>query len=259
VDGLAAALVLGLVQGLTEFLPISSSGHLVLGAHLLGYHPPGLALEAAVHLATLGAIGGHYRASLVRSLVREPGLWGRVGVAFAVTAGLGLLLRPHVEAGFSSLWMTGGGWLLTGIALAAAQAGVWRRGRRETLPWWGAVVVGLGQGLALFPGVSRSGMTIAAALGVGLMPREAARFSFFLAIPTIGAATLYQLAREAFAPHALMAPAEHLLGASLVAGGVGWLSLRWTIRWLEERRLWLFGAYCVAAGGATLTLAYLGG
>ncbi|MCS7207684.1 MAG: undecaprenyl-diphosphate phosphatase [Dehalococcoidia bacterium] len=255
-DALAAALVLGLVQGLTEFLPISSSGHLVLGEHLLNYHPPGLALEAAVHLATLGAIMAYYRGRLVRSLVQERGFWAQVGIAFLVTAAMGLFLRSRVEAGFASLAMTGVGWLFSGVVLLATQWRLRRAGSGDTPGWWGAVLVGIAQGLALFPGVSRSGMTIAAALWAGTAPMQAARFSFFLALPTILGATTYQLGQEALTSPSLTASWGEVVGASVVAGVSGWVAIGWLLRWLDGRRFWLFGVYCLLAGAGALALAY---
>lgn len=253
------ALLLGLVQGVTEFLPISSSGHLVLGQRLLGYHPSGLALEAAVHLATLGAIVAYYQGRLFRSLLVERAFWWRVGVAFGVTAVIGLLLRSRVEEGFSSLWVTGVGWLFTGGVLLATRWRLGKPGEGDTPGWWGAVLIGVAQGAALFPGVSRSGMTIAAALWAGLAPREAARFSFFLALPTILGATVFELGQEALTPQTLGVPWGEVLGASLAAGLSGWLAIRWLLRWLEGRRFWAFGVYCLVVGGIALALAYRAG
>ncbi|GBD10444.1 Undecaprenyl-diphosphatase [bacterium HR23] len=254
-DGLVAALALGLVQGLTEFLPVSSSGHLVLGQFLLNYHPPGLALESAVHLATLGAIVAYYRGSLMRSLWQERALWVQVGIALAVTGGIGLLLRPRVEAGFQSLWLTGAGWLFTGLVLLASQRRLQKAGNGERPTWRGAVLVGLAQGLALFPGVSRSGMTIATALWVGLAPHQAVRFSFFLALPTVLGATALELGREAMGATTPAVPWGQVLIASVVAGVSGWLAIGWLLRWLARGRLWAFGAYCLVLGVVVLALA----
>ncbi|MFN3975012.1 MAG: undecaprenyl-diphosphate phosphatase [Dehalococcoidia bacterium] len=258
-EALAAALVLGLVQGLTEFLPISSSGHLVLVERFLGYNPPGLALEAALHLATLGAVVVYYRGRLFHSLLQERAFWGQVGVALAVTAGIGLLLRSRLEAGFASIWVTGVGWLLTGVVLLATRVNMSLCGRKSAPGWWGAVLVGLAQGVALFPGVSRSGMTIAAAMWAGVAPKEAARFSFFLALPTILGATVLELGREVFSPRTLAAPWGEVAGASLVAGVSGWMAIFWLLRWLEKGHLWAFGVYCLLVGGVALALAYQGG
>lgn len=258
-SALLAVLILGLVQGLTEFLPISSSGHLVLGQYLLGYQPQGLALEASVHLATLGAIVAFYRERLFQSFRWEAVLWRQVGVAFLITAVLGLLLRSRVEEGFTSLKITGWGWLFTGVVLLATSWRLRRAGTGIIPGWWGAVLVGVAQGLALFPGVSRSGMTIAAGLWVGLAPEGAARFSFFLALPTILGATVYELGQGTLAPQTTAVPWSHLLVASLVAGVSGWLAIGWLLHWLKRRLFWLFGVYCLAIGSVGLALAYRGG
>ncbi len=195
--GVVQAVVLALLQGLTEFLPISSSAHLILVPKLLGWADQGLAFDVAVHLGTLIAVVWYFRADLMqiagawlRSVTtRQTDADARLGWAVllgTIPVGLaGLAFNDLIEAG-----------LRDPLVIAAATAGfgvlLWladRFGRRErdehTIGWGDIVIIGLAQALALIPGTSRSGITMTAAMAVGLTRSGAARFSFLLSIPVI--------------------------------------------------------------------------
>lgn len=256
-------LVIGLVQGVTEFLPVSSSGHLVLAQRLLGLASPGVFLEAMLHVGTLGAVLVVFWSDL-RSLVQS--LRGRGEVEQRKEVGLlligtvpavvvGLLLRSTIEASFSSLWAIGLGLLVTAAALAW---GVRARSTadRQVLGVRDAMVVGTAQALALFPGVSRSGMTISAGLRRGLSGSTAARFSFLLAIPALagaGGLTLLDALRH---PHEV--EWVGLLIGSTAAFASGWAALRLLLRLLRRGRFWVFAVYCALVGTATILWAALG-
>ena len=251
------ALILGLVQGLTEFLPVSSSGHLVLAAELLNYRSPGLVLETVVHLATTGAVIIYFRQrlkSLIFGLMSDLAtrrLVLKLALAFIITAAVGLALSPWITAAFESPAFTGGMLLVTAGALVSV-----RRIRPAAEPralfditWKVALLVGLAQGLAIFPGISRSGLTIVAGLWGGQGRTAAAEFSFLLAIPTLLAATLFSLWRE---PELSVVDASDMLIAATFAFISGLIAIHWLMRWLQMGRLWWFSAYCAVIGATSL-------
>lgn len=246
--------LLGLVQGLTEFLPVSSSGHLALGQALLRLESPGLALEAAVHLGTLGAVLLYFGRDL---LALAGGLaTDRAARRYALLLALGtlpvalvgLLLGEVLEGAFASPSAVGGALLGTSLLLGL---GAWaaRRARRETVTVGDAGAVGLAQALALLPGISRSGATVAAGLLRGLSPASAARFSFLLSIPAIGGASALALVR------AVREPGLSPGGLALAGGcafGSGLLAIHVFLSLLRRGKLWPFALYCTALGLASL-------
>ena len=265
-------LLLAVVQGLAEFLPVSSSGHLVLGRSLLDLEEAGLAFDLALHAGTLVAVLAAYWRDvlgLLRDLTR--GRW-RLAlwlVVASVPAGLlGILAKPVFEEASTSARSAGSGLLLTALLLTAGQAALSRRGTRggspeeaesgtqsgsEAPPLWTAVVVGLAQGLALWPGVSRSGSTIAAGLLVGLRGVEAARLSFLMSLIAVGGATVLDLPDALEAGFGPVTAAQVGWGA-VVAAVVGLLSLRLLLLFLRQLRLAPFALYTGALGVVTLLL-----
>ena len=208
---LSQVIVLALIQGITEFLPISSSAHLVLPAELTAWPDQGLKFDVAVHLGTLTAVIIYFREELMRfaaeaSRLRASAstrLFSRVAIATVPAALAGLLFKPYIESELRTVGVIA----LTTIAFAIP---LWWADRRATstrdehaLSYRQAAVIGLAQALALVPGVSRSGITITAALLVGLGREGAARFSFLLAIPTITGAALLSAIDAGTAPEAV--------------------------------------------------------
>lgn len=208
-DHLHAAL-LGILQGLTEFLPISSSGHLVLAPLIMGWKDQSLAFDVAVHFGTFLAVALYFRRDLVdtvgaglRSLVRAPS-GGRendphtrlaYGLIIAtIPAGiLGLLLQTVLEMDFDSPSVVAGNLILFGLLMWWADSSL-RGERKETEIRWGEFfLIGCAQALALFPGTSRSGITMTAAMALGMSRTAAARLSFLMALPIILLATMYEL------------------------------------------------------------------
>ncbi|QIA26990.1 undecaprenyl-diphosphate phosphatase [Thermaerobacter sp. PB12/4term] len=273
------AVLLGVVQGLTEFLPVSSSGHLAVAEDLLGLQLPGLAFEVVVHLGTLAAVLVVYGADLWAALAgflrtggglaggRRPGSaqwWqgldpgtrlGWLVIAGTIPAAVaGLAFEGLIEAAFESPVVVAAFWIFTGALL-------WWAGRRPpggrplaraTLA--DAVVVGLFQALALFPGVSRSGSTLVGGLVRGLEREEAARLSFLLSVPAILGAAILQLPDlVATGGGAGWAP---LLAGAVAAGVTGYMAIRWLLRWLIAGRLPWFAYYLWAV--AILLLFYSG-
>lgn len=196
-------IILALIQGITEFLPISSSAHLILPAQLLGWEDQGLAFDIAVHVGSLTAVIVYFRHDLATYLTSS---WtmvsqrhfddhadelGKLVVATVPIVIFGALLKDWVEADLRSVPIIAAATIGFGLLLGVADT---RQGQRTSLTWPDALIIGGMQVLALIPGTSRSGITITAALLLGLSRTRAARFSFLLSIPTIGGAGLLAVA-----------------------------------------------------------------
>jgi undecaprenyl-diphosphatase len=257
------ALVLGLVQGLTEFLPVSSSGHLLLVPVLLGWPDQGIAFDAAVHLGTALALLVYFAPELAR-LARDARAGDaaarRLALAVAlgtVPAGLaGLALEDLIAARLRSGSVVAASLVGWGLVLAWADRRA-ARGRVRELREVGvarALVVGCAQALALVPGTSRSGVTLAAGLFLGLDRATAARFAFLLGLPITGAAGALKtldLARVGV-PGGELAP---LLVALLASFAAGLAAVWFLVRYLRQRTLTVFVVYRIALGALVLLLA----
>lgn len=250
------AVVLGLVQGLTEFLPVSSDGHLVLVGTLLGVTTPGVFVEVALHVATLGAVlivfGKRLLAVLAAAVRGDPDALRYVGLLALATvpAGLvGVLLKSLVEQTFDSLWFAGGGFLVTGVMLWSTRG---RGGERPAPGPGAAVTIGAGQALAILPGVSRSGMTVSLGLWAGLSPQAAAEFSFLLAVPAIAGAAVLEL-RHVQSDLETVGLVPLLLSCAVALTSGIW-AIRWLLAMVRRGRLYTFAPYCWAVG--LFTLAY---
>lgn len=240
------AAVLGLVQGLTEFLPISSSGHLVLAQHLLGLKEPQLFFDVMVHLGTLIAVLAAFRqdiADLLRG--RDPGTLLAIAIGSVPTAIIGLALKRAVEMAMTSVYLVAGMLAVTGLVLiASSRLSRGSEGRVDPLK---ALGIGVAQGLAVMPGISRSGLTISAGMLIGIRPDEAARFSFLLAIPAIlGASAL-----EAKDATASGLPLSSLLVGTSAALASGYAAIKLLISSLRRGRFQLFGYYCLLIASAS--------
>ncbi|MBA2565620.1 MAG: undecaprenyl-diphosphate phosphatase [Gemmatimonadetes bacterium] len=246
------ALVLGVIQGLTEFLPVSSKGHLVIGETLLGLRLTSLTFELLVHFATLGAVLVVLRARIWRVLrERDVEYVGKLALACLPVGAAGFVFKDAIERVFHDPAITGFGLLFTGCVLFGIR--FVPRGERTAPTRGGALVIGLAQTLALFPGVSRSGMTIAAGLLVGLVGSGAAEFSFLLSLPVILAAVALQ-AVEIQGSTGGFTPSAMIIGF-VSAFVVGVFAIRAVYRLLAHSRFGDFAFYCWPAG--TLFLLYL--
>jgi undecaprenyl-diphosphatase len=258
---LGQALLLGVVQGLTEFFPVSSSGHLVLAEALLGVNPPGLGFEVLVHLATLTAVLVVYRGrlfALARGTLRGEAdsirYIGMLALASVPAAIVGLTLAEVVARTFDLPVLAAVMLLVTGCVVYAIRWLVVRAGRPDPgCP--GAVAIGVMQAVALLPGISRSGVTVAAALGARTRPDRAAEFSFLLSVPAILGASALQLPE--LARSELEAGPLPLMVAAGAAFLAGLLAISLFVRWLRGGRFHLFAYYCWAVGGGYLLHALL--
>ncbi len=263
------AMLLGIVQGLTEFLPVSSSGHLVISQHFMSdFEQPGLLFDVVLHLGTLGAVLVFFwrEVQLVLSGLKPgpDGASGRklivlliVGTIPAVVAAL--LFKDSIEASFERLSVVGialcgtGIWLLVS-SRQSSHSGSEKRGLDRVEPV-DAAIIGLCQSVALVPGISRSGSTIGAGLLRGLEHAAAARFSFLLSIPAILGAAVFNLKDVSDVSDAVW---PSYLAGCLTAFVVGYLAIGLVIRFLESQRFHLFGYYCLIMGGAVLGYVALG-
>ena len=245
------SIILGLVQGLTEFLPVSSTAHLLVAQKLLGLEKLNLHVEMATHLGTVAAVVVHYR-GVFRDLTRDTfrGGPGRrmvllVGLA---TAMLGLVfvvrkLVPEVKEWRLDVHVAALGLIGVGVFLLGTKWAT--RGEREVTPV-AASVMGVAQcAAAIVPGCSRSGSTIGTGLFLGLAPAEAARFSFLMSVPAVIAGSLYELKDgPAFAPEETVS----MCVAGAVAFVSGIIAIRALLRLVSGGRLYVFGPYCIALG-----------
>ncbi|MEA1924127.1 MAG: undecaprenyl-diphosphate phosphatase [Pseudomonadota bacterium] len=260
------AIILGIVQGLTEFLPVSSSGHLVIAEHLLpGWHQPGIIFEILLHLATLLAVIIFFRqdlALLIKSLYTSGSEAAKhrrfilmLLLATIPTGIIGLTGKKFFVTLFDRLDVVGWMLLITALLLWLAETKKPEKLTKKNTGAIDAIAVGITQGLAILPGISRSGSTIAVGMLLGIEPRTAARFSFLLSIPAISGAALLNL-KEISAIPASQIPIC-IIGA-LAALITGLMALKFLIMIIEERRLKIFALYCSVVGSATLLLTFIG-
>ncbi len=272
---LIQSLVIGIVQGLTEFLPISSTAHVRIIPSLLGWNDPGAAVTAVTQLGTLAAVLVYFRNDLLSLMLagtRSVAQFNRrdewdeatvrqVKLAWFIVLGtlpigvLGLLFKHQIENDLRSLVIIG--WSLIGLAVLLALAEVVAKHRRkiEDMNFIDTQVIGFAQAVALIPGSSRSGVTITAGLFLGLSRESAARFSFLLSVPAIlasGLLELKDLLQHGIGDEGLF----NLIVATVVAGIVGYLSIAFLIRWLQTRSTLIFIVYRIALG---ILILYLSG
>ncbi len=260
---LIPVLILAVVQGIAEFLPVSSSGHLALLGHFLGSRAPdgGLVLEVVLHLGTLCSVVVFYRSDLAG--LASGVLHGRrdslrlllLLFIASIPAGVcGLLLQDRIEAAFSSPLLVA---LLLGLnGLVLLAAGRSRKRAGGSPGFLSAAAGGLAQAVAILPGISRSGSTISAITVSGTTQTAAARFSFLMSIPAIAGAGLLE-AREISS----ISGADALTAATgfAISAITGYLALKVLIGILERNRLWIFGVYCLAASLVCTAVILTGG
>ncbi len=257
------SIVLGIVQGAAEFLPVSSSGHLVLVPWAFGWADPGLLFDTLVHWGTLLAVVVYFRGGLwallqawVRSVLQrkvdspEARTAWLILIATIPGAVIGYLFEGYFESLFASPGSVALLLIATGAVLVASDM-VYRRVRRHRYPGLGdAVIIGFAQAAAIAPGLSRSGLTIAAGVFRGLSREDAARFSFLLSVPIILGAGLAQIGKT-------LGAAGGTAWLPLVLGFVsaavsGYLAIRFLLKFVQRHRLWPFAVYCWCVAAAVL-------
>jgi undecaprenyl-diphosphatase len=273
------ALILGIVQGATEYIPVSSSAHLVLVPWFLGWPDPSFAFEVLVQWGTLIGVFvffWHDLVIIVKSVIQ--GLWQRqplatfeaklgwlVVVATIPAVILGYLFKDYFEAAFASPALAGGFLILTAILLMVAERfgppvippvnGGNRRGGKELeqLGWLDAVIIGIWQAAAMLPGISRSGATIGGAVLKGFNRPAAARFSFLMSIPALLGAGVIAL-KDLLDAGNLAAELPAISVGFIAAAVSGYLCIRWLLHYLQRHSLYLFAAYCAIVSVISIIL-----
>jgi len=284
-----AVFVLGLLQGLTEFLPVSSSGHLVLMQHFMGMKEPQLFFDIMVHVGTLGAIClvyfraiGEITKGCVRTLCSLRLKWWPLQLptssygdrkfyrspfqAFAKNSDLrfvwfiilgsipaalvGGLLKDSIESAFANPTLVAGMLIVTGLLLQLSRLAKRKPNPRQALNNWDAIRMGIAQAIAIMPGISRSGSTISTGLATGVSPQTAARYSFLLSIPAILGALVLDLKDV---HEVALAPISIIIG-TLTAFITGYIALRGLLALLNRGRFVVFSYYCFGLGGLVLLI-----
>ena len=254
------AIVLGIVQGLAEFLPVSSSAHLALVPWLLHWDDPGLAFDVALHVGTLIAVLWYFRAqwiALLKSALGKGTADERRRVGFLVLATIpgaiaGLALEKYADTAFRDPRLIAVVLMVMGVALWWADKAVRADRALPSMEWRDALWIGLAQMFAIIPGVSRSGSTITAGRALRFTREDAAVFSFLMSMPIIAAAALLKL------PHVLRAEG---VSAPLVAGVLasavsGWLAISVLLRFVVRRSYGVFAVYRIVVGAIVLAMAF---
>jgi undecaprenyl-diphosphatase len=262
------AIVLGIVQGLTEFLPISSTGHLRIVPAFLGWDDPGAAFTAVTQLGTMAAVLLYFRDDLLRiarAWLRSLGdrplrreLDARLGwyiVLGTIPIGIfGVLFKDQIETGARDLYLIGTALILLGLVLLLAEKVGKRERSLEQIRTKDGFAIGLAQALALIPGVSRSGATITAGLFMGLDRPAAARFSFLLSVPAVVLSGLLELGTILSDDDGDGTGIAPLVVATVMAFLSGYVAIAWLLRYLTTHSMVIFVIYRVALGALVLVL-----
>ena len=256
------AIIMGLIQGLTEFLPVSSSGHLAIFGNMLGWQGSGILFEVLLHVGTLAAVFAAFYKEILDLIKEGLLLVGRFGLALAgkikwqqvlnndkkyfvcyillsmiPTAVLGLLLKKTIEEAYTGTLIPGLGLILTGaVLLYTIKVPAGKKAEKE-MSFWDALLIGIAQGFATLPGVSRSGSTIVTARVRGLTPELAVRFSFIMSIPAILGAAVLQIHDGAAESLSAGTLGLYLLGA-VVAAISGFLCIKWLLGIIRKGKLY---------------------
>tara|TARA_X000001036_G_scaffold21592_1_gene18116 strand:- start:14462 stop:15220 length:759 start_codon:yes stop_codon:yes gene_type:complete len=239
--------ILGVLQGLTEFLPVSSSGHLVLGQYILGIKSPGNTLEILFHFGTLGSVVFVFFDEIKNIFItidKKPTQKLLVFISIATLPAMfvGLLFRHEINLLFDSLDSVGYALCLTGLILIIS---IFSNNKKINFSYHSSLVIGLVQAFAIIPGISRSGFTIVVSLFLGISPKKSAKFSFLLSIPIIfgaGLLSFFDLQNENFFTFST------IMTAILSSFFVGILALKGLLKLLEQGKFYFFGIYCIFIG-----------
>ncbi|WP_344597041.1 undecaprenyl-diphosphate phosphatase [Actinomadura vinacea] len=258
------ATVLGIVQGLTEFLPISSSGHMLFVPRFLGWEDPGAAFSAVIQIGTMAAVVIYFWRDLARILVTwtrslwTPGLRGHrdarmgwyIGLGTIPIAVCGLAFKDFIEGPSRNLWLNAGTLIGMGLLLLVAEWAGSRKREVADLDLRDGLIIGAFQALALIPGSSRSGSTMTGALFLGYTREAAARYSFLLSVPAVVLSGLFEM-RKAFGGGLPVAPT---VVATVVSFAVGYACIAWLLKYLARHSMLIFVYYRLALGGIIMGL-----
>lgn len=267
--GWVEAIVLGLIQGLTEFLPVSSSAHVLILSQLLGWQDPGAAFTAVIQIGTEAAVIVYFRRDLARiAMAWARSLRGHTGersgearLGWFIIIGtvpivvLGVAFTDQIETAARNLWLVASVLILFGILLGVVDRYGSKRRRLDSMRVRDGVTLGFGQALALIPGVSRSGATITTGLALGFTREAATRYSFVLAVPAVLGAGFYEATKIGSETSVAWAPT---LVATAISFIVGYTVIAWLLRYISSHSFLPFVIYRILAGTAILVLLWTG-
>ncbi|MDD8017130.1 MAG: undecaprenyl-diphosphate phosphatase [Bacteroidota bacterium] len=269
------AIILGIIQGLSEFLPISSTAHLRIIPALLGWGDPGAAFTAVIQFGTLVAVLiyfyndiVHITSAVIKGIATRNFLHNRdAQLGWMIAAGtipivvFGLTFKHSIETSLRSLYIISASMILLAIVLTIAEMVTKKRAARkeklkslDNLSWKESIVIGLWQSLALIPGSSRSGTTITGGLFLGLDRETAARFSFLLSLPSVFAAGILELVKQRHELLSINIGATNLIVSTIVSGIVGYASIAFLLDYLKKHTTYLFIVYRIIVGICLLYL-----
>lgn len=271
------SIIIGIVQGLTEFLPISSTAHVRIIPALLGWNDPGAAVTAVTQLGTMVAVLIYFRQDIwtltlagITSVfqfnqrkqwnaerMHQIKLFWFIGLGTLPVGVFGIFFKHTIENDFRSLIIIGWSLIILALLLTLAEWLAQHRRKLEEMTFTDTQIIGLAQAVALIPGSSRSGVTITAGLFLGLTRESAARFSFLLSIPAVLASGLFEL-RDLIHHGLGGASLANLTIATIVAAVIGYASIAFLIKWLQTRSTMIFIVYRIVLGTIILYLAYNG-
>lgn len=238
------SIILAIVQGLTEWLPISSSGHLVLFQNILNYNP-GVPFDVALHFGTLMAVFVYFGKDIVDiieellkgNIKSKNGKLGLNLIAATIPAAvIGFLFKKYFETAFTSLWVVAIGFGITGLTLLIASIGF---NKKDEINYKNSFLIGIAQAIAIFPGISRSGSTIATGMLTGLDEKSAMKFSFLMSIPVIFGAGILEIGNERLS--------SNLIWATLVAFIIGLATIHFLLKFVskDKKNLRWFALYVI--------------
>ncbi len=254
------AIILGLIQGLTEFLPVSSSGHLVLFSNFMQFEQSGIAFDVFVHIGTLFSVLIAFRKELTQMIIAPFVIWLQkkedkelkeflswdlyVVVATIPAVIIGLFFKDAIEHAFTSILLVYSMLMVTGLLMFLTR---FLKERNTPLGYTNSFIIGIAQAFAILPGISRSGSTIFTGLAFGIDRVKAAKFSFIMSIPAILGAAVLQLKDLAAAPPTFHESMIYLVGG-IMSALTGYLAIVWLIKIVRRGKLEWFGYYCFTVG-----------
>lgn len=249
--GFWEAILLGIVQGLTEFLPVSSSGHLVIvQSFIKDFKQPGVLFDVTLHLGTVIAVVIYFRKRLLE-IFKNLRLLGLVLTATAVTGVIGYTFKDTFEAMFSNVRLVGAGLIITAIVLLFAERVKPGNKTEKEINWLQALFIGLIQGVAIIPGISRSGSTISAGLFAKLDRKFAAEFSFLLSVPAVLGAAVLEARHLTKSDVANIDLSVYLIGL-IVAAITGFFCTKLLVNIIQKQKLYYFSIYLLIVGSIVL-------
>ena len=251
--GLWEAIFLGIIQGLTEFLPVSSSGHLVvMQSFLKNFSQPGVLFDVTLHLGTVIAVLLYFRKRFIKILTNKK-LLLLLLVSTAVTGVIGVAFKDTFEKMFSDIKLVGASFIVTAIILLFAERVKPGNKTEKEMTWLNALFIGLIQGIAIIPGISRSGSTIAGGLFAKLDRKFAAEFSFLLSVPAVLGAAVLQT-RDLTKADMVNIDIVFYLSGLIAAAVAGYVCTKLLVQIIQKQRLYYFSIYLIIVGTIVLTV-----